>query len=102
MASAARPCVQDSSVDELPNPDACPQKTKRWPQLLFGQRMSPRCIVVPLLLVFFPGFLLFPESMNVPQSNTGCKRLTSSACSESRQSPDVGKDWYKRKLLQHE
>ncbi|KAL1417537.1 hypothetical protein MTO96_026756 [Rhipicephalus appendiculatus] len=73
MASAARPCVQVSSVDELPKPDARPQKTKRWPQLLFGQRMSPRCIVVPLLLLFFPGFLLFPKSINVHKAIPAAK-----------------------------
>ncbi|KAL1421661.1 hypothetical protein MTO96_023117 [Rhipicephalus appendiculatus] len=64
MASAARPCVQVSSVDELPNPHGRPPRTKRWLHWLVGQRMSPRFIVVSLLF-FLPAVLLFPESVNV-------------------------------------
>ncbi|KAL1472208.1 hypothetical protein MTO96_023116 [Rhipicephalus appendiculatus] len=68
MASAARPCVQVSSVDELPNPDGRPPRTKCWPLLLVGHRMSPRSMVVPLLLLFFSGVRFFLETVNVDKA----------------------------------
>ncbi|KAL1415395.1 hypothetical protein MTO96_006840 [Rhipicephalus appendiculatus] len=65
MASAARPCVQVSSVVELPKSDPRPPRSRPWPQLLTGQRKSPRFILVSLLLVFFSGVRIFLESVIV-------------------------------------
>ncbi|KAL1471966.1 hypothetical protein MTO96_039625 [Rhipicephalus appendiculatus] len=68
MASAARPCVQVSSVVELPESHARPPRSQPWPQLLTGQRMSPRFILVSLLLVFFSGVRIFLESVIVDKA----------------------------------